>query len=91
MELGQWVDDTLYPEIWSRVNEVFPDMGFTFSLGKWKSSKRLDGSSSNRRDKIVITSTQYTSVLENGSGDTFGKRGMRQSFVIETVVNHKIK
>ena len=75
MELGQWVDDTLYPEIWSRVNEVFPDMGFTFSLGKWKSSKRLDGSSSNRRDKIVITSTQYTSVLENGSGDTFGKRG----------------
>ena len=74
MELRNFVDEELYPKLWESINTIFPEWGFTFAFGKWRSNKRLDGSTSNRKDKTIITQQQHQFILENGSGGADGKR-----------------
>ena len=75
MDLRQFVDEELYPAIWSNLSTLFPEMGFKFSLGKWRSPRNLDGSTPTtpRRDKVVVTQRLFHVALENGGGDTRGR------------------
>ncbi len=75
MELSYFVDEYLYPAIWRELNEVFPEMSFTYTLGKWRSPKCLDGSEpdTKRKDKTVVTQRLFHVALENGGGDARGR------------------
>ncbi len=75
MELRDFVDEELYPAIWDNLNSIFPEMGFTFSMGKWRSPKNLDGSSpqNHRKDKTIVSEKLFHVALENGGGDSGGR------------------
>ena len=70
MDLRQFVDEELYPAIWSNLSTLFPEMGFKFSLGKWRSPRNLDGSTPRkpRKDKVVVTQRLFHRAIENGEG-----------------------
>ena len=70
MDLRQFVDEELYPAIWSNISTLFPEMGFKFSLGKWRSPRNLDGSTPRkpRKDKVVVTQRLFHRAIENGEG-----------------------
>ena len=75
MELRDFVDEELYPRIWSNLNTLFPEMGFKFVLGKWRSPYKLDGSkpTTPRRDKTIVSQRLFHVALENGGGDAKGR------------------
>lgn len=70
MELSYFVEETLYPAIWERLNDVFPEMGFIRSGARWISGKNLDGTEpkGKRRDKTVVTQRYFQVATENGEG-----------------------
>lgn len=75
MDLRNFVDEELYPAMWSNLSTLFPEMGFSMRLGKWMSPKNLDGTEprSPRRDKTVVTQRFFHVALENGAGDVSGR------------------
>ena len=75
MDLRNFVDDVLYPAIWQKLNEVFPEMRFYYTLGKWRSPYKIDGSEPDtpRKDKTVVTQRLFHVALENGGGDAKGR------------------
>jgi DNA primase len=75
MDLRDFVDEELYPAIWDNLSTLFPEMGFTLKLGKWRSPKNLDGSdpTTRRADKTVVTQKLFHVALENGGGDAKGR------------------
>ena len=75
MDLRFFVDEELYPAMWSNLSTLFPEMGFSMRLGKWMSPKNLDGTEprSPRRDKTVVTQRFFHVALENGAGDVSGR------------------
>ena len=68
-----FVDGKLVPAMFERIDEIFPDMDFSFSGRAWKSPLKLDGSpaKSPRRDKSVITTKHKGGIYEQG-GETIG-------------------
>ena len=69
-ELSDFINDDLYPALFSRIGDAFPEMSFKKVGSKWCSHKKLDGSDSSprRNDKTVITSKVPHRALEQGGG-----------------------
>ena len=67
--LTDFIQQTLYPQLFERVDMAFPEMGFSRRGRNWQSRKKLDGSISDRPDKCVITASHPNRILEQG-GDT---------------------
>ena len=70
---GSFMEDKLFPAIFDRIDEIFPDMNFSYSGNAWKSPLKLDGTpaKNKRRDKSVITRGVPERVLEQG-GESIG-------------------
>ena len=68
--LGEWVDKTLYPAMYRKLDEVFPTMYFVKSGTKWISPRNINGTepTKKRRDKTVVTESRYHLAIENGEG-----------------------
>lgn len=66
----QFLEDTLYPVLFSRADEVFPSMQFTKYRGGWASPCKLNGERShdNRREKSVIT-PRFPQVVKEQGGE----------------------
>ena len=69
-ELSDFINDDLYPALFSRIGDAFPEMSFKKVGSKWCSPKKLNGSDSSprRNDKTVITSKVPHRALEQGGG-----------------------
>lgn len=75
-DLTTFIREDLYPAIFSKLNEVFPEMHFkkvgSRSGEKWISPNYLNGSPTAgqqfRRDKTVVTSKRINRALEQGGG-----------------------
>lgn len=69
--LRDWVDDELYPEIYEKLNEVFPSMNFVKKslMDKWVSKKRIDGTDAegNKSDKTYVPGYRNR-IYENSGG-----------------------
>lgn len=73
-QLGEWVDKTLYPAMYRKLDEVFPSMKFVLSTlkNKWISPKNIDGTDPKhpKKDKTFVLGSIYHLMQENGGGDT---------------------
>ena len=73
-QLGEWVDKTLYPAMYRKLDEVFPTMKFVLSTlkNKWISPKNIDGTDPRhpKKDKTFVLESVYHLMQENGGGDT---------------------
>lgn len=69
---GEWVDRTLYPAMYSRLDEVFPTMHFVKSGTKWISPRNIDGTEpkNRKRDKTFVLESVYHLAQENGEHDS---------------------
>lgn len=69
-DITLFVKNTLYPLLFERVEQAFPEMAFKRYRGKWLSPKNIDGSEPQhaRSDKSVITPRRPTRIYENGGG-----------------------
>ena len=71
-DLTQFIQEDLYPALFSKIGEIFPDMEFKKVGSKWISSHYLNGTATAganyRRDKTVITSKRIDRALEQGGG-----------------------
>lgn len=69
-DITNFVNDTLYPLIFDKVDKLFPEMDFKWVKGKWLSPKNIDGSEPTikRADKCIVTKNKPTRVKENGDG-----------------------
>ena len=67
-QLKDFVEETLYPEMYKHLDKVFPEMGFKSVAGKWQSPRKTDGTEPKepRRDKTVVKSTNPKRALEAG-------------------------
>lgn len=67
--LQDYIEETLTPAMFERLNEVFPEMKFTRVGTKWLSPLKPDLSqpSTPRRDKTVVRSQQPTKAIEAGA------------------------
>ena len=67
-----WVDNYLYPEMYRRLDEVFPEMKFTehASSNKWTSPKNIDGKDPDdkQKDKSYVAGYRYKRIYENSQG-----------------------
>ena len=70
-KITNFVTDELYPELFHRVREAFPEMDFQPYKRGWASPYKLSGDRSHdgRRDKSVITPNRPNRILEQG-GDS---------------------
>ena len=67
-DITNFVNSELYPSLFHRVRQAFPEMDFQPYKGGWASPYKLSGERSHdgRRDKSVITQRQPQRVLEQG-------------------------
>lgn len=67
-----WVDNDLYPEMYRKLDEVFPEMKFTehASSNKWTSPKNIDGKDPDdkQKDKSYVAGYRYKRIYENSQG-----------------------
>lgn len=70
-DITDFLNNTIYPLLFERIDTTFPDMSFRRTSRGWESPCKLDGerSKSGRKDKSVITNRRPQRVLENG-GDS---------------------
>lgn len=68
-QLRDYIEETLNPAIFERLNEVFPEMKFVKVGTKWISPLKPDLSepSTPRRDKTVVRDTSPTKAIEAGA------------------------
>lgn len=68
MDLQEFVEDTLYPALFDRADDVFLSMEFKKHKGGWASPFKMNGerSKDKRKDKTVITRRYPQIVLEQG-------------------------
>lgn len=66
--LTDFINHSLYPALFPRVDVVFPEMRLQQYKGGWATTLKLDGSPSSpaRKDKCVITRNHPTRILEQG-------------------------
>ena len=66
--ITEFVKRELYPNLFSRVRDVFPSMDFQQYKGGWSSRFKLDGTLSHdgRKDKSVITPRTPHRIIEQG-------------------------
>lgn len=67
-ELSDFINGDLYPALFDKIGDVFPEMSFKKVGSKWCSPKKLDGTESckRRNDKTVVTSKVPHRALEQG-------------------------
>jgi replicative DNA helicase len=64
----EFVEESLIPAIFERLDSVFPDMDFHYRGNKWESPYKLDGNPAKdpRREKSVVTQRVPGVILEQG-------------------------
>jgi len=67
-DITTFLQSTIYPSLFERIDQAFPDMEFKRVRGDWQSPYKLDGTRSNRQDKSVITAKVPSRILEQGGG-----------------------
>lgn len=69
--LTDFINYELYPALFDRLDEAFPDMDFEMKGGNWQSSHYLNGEETypTRNDKTVVTRKHPSRILEQG-GDS---------------------
>jgi len=69
-DLTQFIQEDLYPALFPKIGEIFPEMEFKKVGSKWISSHYLNGTATAgakyRRDKTVITANRIDRALEQG-------------------------
>jgi DNA primase/KaiC/GvpD/RAD55 family RecA-like ATPase len=65
-EITPFIYDTLYPELFDRVPEAFPEHNFKYSRNGWQSNTYLNGKKHERADKTVITDKVPSRIMEQG-------------------------
>lgn len=70
--LTDFINESLYPALWERIDSAFPELNFQRRGGEWRSSHKLDGSASSpsREDKTVVTKKKPHLIHEQG-GETY--------------------
>lgn len=65
-DITRFLTDEIYPRLWNHIGELFPD--FELRRGNWESPLKINGepSSSDRKDKTVITKKYPTRAIEQG-------------------------
>ena len=58
----------LYPALWDRVPQAFPELDFKFKGGYWRSNKHIDGRASSKPDRTFIHYKRKDLIKDN-SGD----------------------
>lgn len=61
-----FVQSTLIPALYGRIDQAFPDMEFKQVRGDWHSPHKLDGTRTSRPDKSVVTHKVPSRILEQG-------------------------
>lgn len=66
--LTDFIDNQLYPALFSRLDRAFPSYKFDSYRGGWASRFKLDGTEPKepRRDKCVVTSRYPSRIMEQG-------------------------
>lgn len=65
----EFIHTKLYPPLFERIDQAFPDMGFRRMGKNWLSPKRLDGSTADRKDKCKV-SAKYPHRIKEQGGDS---------------------
>ena len=72
-DLTAFIQEDLYPALFPKIGEIFPEMDFKKVGSKWISSHYLNGTSTEgskfRKDKTVVTANRIGRALEQG-GDS---------------------
>ena len=70
MGITEFINEKVYPAMWDEIGSLFPEMGFKLVAGKWRSSKKLDGTDPKTptRSKTIISPNYPTRALESGEG-----------------------
>ncbi|MBA7522849.1 DNA primase [subsurface metagenome] len=65
--ISDWINNEVYPAIFERVDQIFPEHNFQRYRNGWRSQTYLNGSKhKDRPDKTVITSRAPYCILEQG-------------------------
>lgn len=66
--ITEFINEKLYPALWSEIGSIFPEMEFKLVTGKWRSPKKIDGTDPKvpTRSKTVVTPAFPNRALENG-------------------------
>ena len=68
-DITSWINETLYPTVFERVDTVFTEHSFREYAGGWRSNTYLFGEPHERRDKTKITKRKPNRIFEHG-GDS---------------------
>lgn len=68
-DITLFVQNTIYPLLFDRIDQAFPDMEFKMVRGEWQSPYKLDGTRRNRPDKSFISPKVPSRIKEQG-GDS---------------------
>ena len=61
----------LYPALWERIDEAFPEMDFKFVNGYWRSPKHLDGSEAHSKDQTFVHSKRKWLIKDNSDANAY--------------------
>jgi hypothetical protein len=64
--LTEWIKTELYPVLFDRIDQAFPEHKFTRFPGGWRSNTYLNGSPHQRADKVVVSNKTAGRILEQG-------------------------
>lgn len=65
--LSEWINEELYPSLFSNIEEAFPEHNFKQYFGSWRSQTYLDGSEHRSRiDKTIIHKRAIYCISEQG-------------------------
>jgi len=64
--LTEWIKSELYPALFDRIDQAFPEHKFTRFPGGWRSNTYLNGSPHKRADKVVVSNKTPGRILEQG-------------------------
>lgn len=64
--LTEWIQSTLYPTLFEKIDIVFKEHNFKKHRGDWRSNTYLNGELHSRSDKTTITNKVPSRILEQG-------------------------
>ncbi|WCM43605.1 hypothetical protein MG290_14765 (plasmid) [Flavobacterium sp. CBA20B-1] len=64
--LSLWIEEDLYPAIYEKADQVYPEHNFIMKGSQWISNTYLNGTPSNRKDKTYIGKKLFKNIAEQG-------------------------
>lgn len=70
-KFDEFKEYTLYPALWERIPDAFPEMEFAKRGGYWRSPKHIDGSSSHSADQTFIHYKRKDLIKDNADSRAY--------------------